>query len=162
MCVGVPTCELSFISAPFAHLTRCSQDILHPFAFLLVSARQKSLFLVSHFLVDATKSMCCFHILRVSLSSCTRLYLLDAMTIRDRWRSDLYFFLDVVALVDVIFEVDIRSPMYFWRNLLLLSSLSCSSLTASIRLKISRSDDWRFFACSFNSSLASRLIFSKS
>lgn len=65
MCVGVPTCELSVISAPFAHLTRCSQDILHPFAFLLVSARQKSLLLVSHFLVDATKSMCRFHILKV-------------------------------------------------------------------------------------------------
>lgn len=35
----------------------------------------------------------------------------------------------------VILLVVIRSPMYFCRNLLLLSSLSCSSLTASILLK---------------------------
>jgi len=53
-----------------------------------------------------------------------------------------YFFL-LLAPVDVILEVDIRSPMYFWRNLLLESSLSCSSLTASMRLKISRRESWR-------------------
>lgn len=57
-----------------------------------------------------------------------------------------YFFLPL-APVEVIFDVDIRSPMYFCKNLLLLSSLSCSSFTASIRLNISRSDFWRTFAC---------------
>lgn len=40
-----------------------------------------------------------------------------------------------------------RSPMYFWRNLLLLSSLSCSSLTASIRLKSRRRDSCSARAC---------------
>lgn len=40
-----------------------------------------------------------------------------------------------------------RSPMYFCKNLLLLSSLSCSSLTASIRLNIAISDSCRAFAC---------------
>jgi len=64
--------------------------------------------------------------------------------------------------VAVIFDVDIRSPIYFCRNLLLLSSLSCSSLTASIRLKISSRDFCRTFACSFNWVLASWLIFSRS
>ena len=46
----------------------------------------------------------------------------------------LYFF--VRLLVDVILLVVIRSPMYFCRNLLLLSSLSCSSRTASMRLNM--------------------------
>ena len=44
-----------------------------------------------------------------------------------------YFFL-FPEPVAVILEVDMRSPMYFWRNLLFESSLSCSSLTASMRL----------------------------
>jgi len=56
-----------------------------------------------------------------------------------------YFFLP--PPLDVILDVDIKSPMYFCRNLLLLSSLSCSSLTASIRLKISSSDFCRTLAC---------------
>jgi len=55
----------------------------------------------------------------------------------------------------VILLVVIRSPMYFCRNLLLLSSLSCSSLTASMRLKMVRRESWRAFACLFNSSRAS-------
>lgn len=38
----------------------------------------------------------------------------------------------------VILEVLIKSPMYFCKNLLLLSSLSCSSFTASMRLKMVR------------------------
>lgn len=59
----------------------------------------------------------------------------------------LSHFFRPLAPVDVIFDVDIRSPMYFCRNLLLLSSLSCSSFTASMRLKISRRDCWRTFAC---------------
>lgn len=57
-----------------------------------------------------------------------------------------YFFL-FPEPVAVILVVDMRSPMYFWRNLLFESSLSCSSLTASMRLKISRRDSWRSFAC---------------
>jgi hypothetical protein len=63
-------------------------------------------------------------------------------------RGDHFFLpllLDPVVLV--ILEVDIRSPMYFCKNLLLLSSLSCSSLTASMRAKISSSDDWSDLAC---------------
>jgi len=72
-----------------------------------------------------------------------------------------HFFLPP-APVDVILEVDIRSPIYFCRNLLLLSSLSCSSLTASMRLKISKRDSWRTFACWFSCALASWLIFSRS
>ena len=36
-------------------------------------------------------------------------------------------------LVAVILLVLIRSPIYFWRNLLWLSSLSCSERTASTR-----------------------------
>lgn len=64
----------------------------------------------------------------------------------ERWKVEGYFFRPEVP-VAVILDVDIKSPMYFWRNLLLLSSLSCSSLTASMRLKISRSDFWRIFAC---------------
>ena len=59
--------------------------------------------------------------------------------------TSIYFFLP--PPLDVIFDVDIRSPMYFCKNLLLLSSLSCSSLTASIRLKISSSDFCKTFAC---------------
>jgi hypothetical protein len=63
---------------------------------------------------------------------------------------EFYFFLPPPLEPDeVIFDVDIRSPMYFCRNLLLLSNLSCSSFTASIRLKISRRDFWRIFACLF-------------
>jgi len=57
-----------------------------------------------------------------------------------------YFFLPL-APVEVIFDVDMRSPMYFCKNLLLLSSLSCSSFTASILLNISRRDFWRTLAC---------------
>jgi hypothetical protein len=37
--------------------------------------------------------------------------------------------------------------MYFWRNLLLLSSLSCSSLTASIRLRMVNSESCSCLAC---------------
>ena len=59
----------------------------------------------------------------------------------------LHYFFRPLTPVDVIFDVDIRSPMYFCKNLLLLSSLSCSSFTASIRLNISRSDFWRTLAC---------------
>lgn len=47
----------------------------------------------------------------------------------------------------VILLVLMRSPMYFCRNLLLLSSLSCSSLTASMRLNIAIRDSWSAFAC---------------
>lgn len=43
--------------------------------------------------------------------------------------------------------VVIRSPMYFCKNLLWLSSLSCSSLTASILLKRIRRDSWSALAC---------------
>ena len=49
-------------------------------------------------------------------------------------RRDSYFF--VRLLDDVILLVVIRSPMYFCRNLLLLSNLSCSSRTASMRLNM--------------------------
>ena len=49
-------------------------------------------------------------------------------------REGFYFF--VRLLDDVILLVVIRSPMYFCRNLLLLSSLSCSSRTASMRLNM--------------------------
>lgn len=51
-----------------------------------------------------------------------------------------FFLLPPPAPVAVIFEVDMRSPMYFCKNLLFESSLSCSSLTASMRLKISSKD----------------------
>lgn len=51
---------------------------------------------------------------------------------------DIFHFFLLLAPVEVILEVDIKSPMYFWRNLLFESSLSCSSFTASMRLKISR------------------------
>ncbi len=47
----------------------------------------------------------------------------------------------------VILVVLIRSPMYFCRNLLWLSSLSCSSLTASIRLTIVSSESCSALAC---------------
>jgi hypothetical protein len=47
----------------------------------------------------------------------------------------------------VILLVLIRSPMYFWRNLLLLSNLSCSSLTASIRWNMVRSESCKALAC---------------
>lgn len=47
----------------------------------------------------------------------------------------------------VILLVAMRSPIYFCKNLLLLSSLSCSSLTASIRWKIVKSDSCSAFAC---------------
>ena len=50
-------------------------------------------------------------------------------------------------LDDVILLVDIRSPMYFWRNLLWLSSLSCSSLTASILLKRVTRESCNVLAC---------------
>lgn len=54
----------------------------------------------------------------------------------------------LLRLLDaVILDVDIKSPMYFCRNLLWLSSLSCSSLTASIRLKRMTSDSCSAFAC---------------
>lgn len=66
------------------------------------------------------------------------------------------------VVVEVIFDVDIRSPIYFCRNLLLLSNLSCSSLTASIRWKIMRSDSCNALACLCNSSLASLPIISRS
>lgn len=56
-------------------------------------------------------------------------------------------FLALLDDVAVILLVLMRSPMYFCRNLLLLSSLSCSSLTASMRLNIMSSDSWRAFAC---------------
>ena len=51
------------------------------------------------------------------------------------------------VVVDVIFDVDMRSPIYFCKNLLLLSNLSCSSLTASILWKIRRSDSCNALAC---------------
>ena len=50
-------------------------------------------------------------------------------------------------LDEVILLVDIRSPMYFWRNLLWLSSLSCSSLTASILLKMVTRESCNVLAC---------------
>lgn len=65
-------------------------------------------------------------------------------------------------MVEVIFEVDIRSPIYFCKNLLLLSNLSCSSLTASIRWKIMRRDSCNALACRWSSSLASRPMISRS
>ena len=49
--------------------------------------------------------------------------------------------------VAVILLVLIRSPMYFCKNLLLLSNLSCSSLTASIRSKIINRESCRALAC---------------
>lgn len=62
----------------------------------------------------------------------------------------------------MILLVLIRSPMYFCRNLLLLSSLSCSSLTASMRLNIISNDSCRAFACLRSSSRASRPSASRS
>ena len=53
----------------------------------------------------------------------------------------------LLRLDDVILLVDIKSPMYFWRNLLWLSSLSCSSFTASIRLKSVTRDSCNALAC---------------
>ena len=50
-------------------------------------------------------------------------------------------------LDEVILLVDIRSPMYFCRKRLLLSSLSCSSLTASMRLKSLTSESCSNWAC---------------
>ena len=47
----------------------------------------------------------------------------------------------------VILLVVIRSPIYFCKNLLWLSSLSCSSLTASIRLKSVTRESCRALAC---------------
>ena len=47
----------------------------------------------------------------------------------------------------VILLVVIRSPMYFCKNLLLLSSLSCSSFTASIRLNSRMRESCSAFAC---------------
>lgn len=57
--------------------------------------------------------------------------------------------------MEVIFDVDIKSPMYFCRNLLLSSSLSCSSFTASMRLKISSKDCWSNLACLLRQGLVS-------
>ena len=66
---------------------------------------------------------------------------------------DVFHFLGRL-LGAVILLVLIRSPMYFCRNLLLLSSLLCSSLTASIRWKRANSESWSAFAClSFTVSL---------
>jgi hypothetical protein len=47
----------------------------------------------------------------------------------------------------VILLVLMRSPMYFCRNLLLLLSLSCSSLTASMRLKMVTRESCNALAC---------------
>lgn len=55
----------------------------------------------------------------------------------------------------VILVVLMRSPMYFCRNLLLLSSLSCSSRTASMRLKMVMRESCKSLACLRISSLAS-------
>lgn len=57
------------------------------------------------------------------------------------------YFLPRVLDVAVILLVLMRSPMYFCKNLLLLSSLSCSSLTASMRLNIATRDSCSAFAC---------------
>jgi hypothetical protein len=58
---------------------------------------------------------------------------------------DAYF---LPLLLDaVILLVAMRSPMYFWRNLLLLSSLSCSLLTASIRPSMVERESCRALAC---------------
>lgn len=59
---------------------------------------------------------------------------------------DLHFF-PLLLLVAVILLVLIRSPIYFCRNLLLFSSLSCSSRTASIRLKRAMRDSCNALAC---------------
>ena len=57
----------------------------------------------------------------------------------------IYF---LIRLPDaVILLVLMRSPMYFCRNLLWESSLSCSSFTASMRLNMFRSDSCRAWAC---------------
>lgn len=47
----------------------------------------------------------------------------------------------------VILLVDISSPIYRCRNRLWLSSLSCSSRTASIRLNMVMRDSWSAWAC---------------
>lgn len=52
-----------------------------------------------------------------------------------------------LLLEAVILLVLMRSPMYFCKNLLLLSSLSCSSRTASIRLKMSMRESCSALAC---------------
>ena len=53
----------------------------------------------------------------------------------------------LLRLLDVILLVNIKSPMYFCRNRLWLSSLSCSSLTASIRLKRVTRESCSALAC---------------
>lgn len=60
------------------------------------------------------------------------------------WHSVDHFLL---RLEDVILLVDIKSPIYFWRNLLWLSSLSCSSFTASMRLKSVTKESCNALAC---------------
>jgi len=61
--------------------------------------------------------------------------------------------------VEVILLVLIRSPMYFCKNLLLLSSLSCSSLTASMRLNMVSRDSWSALACLFPQVLSVSVFF---
>lgn len=51
--------------------------------------------------------------------------------------------------VAVILLVLIRSPIYFCKNRLLLSSLSCSSLTLSMRWNIMSRESCRTFDCLF-------------
>ena len=56
-----------------------------------------------------------------------------------------HFFALVPVVVNLL--VVMRSPMYFCRNLLLLSSLSCSSLTASMRSKRMSRESCKALAC---------------
>ena len=72
--------------------------------------------------------------------------LVARLALHHRPRLVPYFF-PLLLLVAVILLVLIRSPMYFCKNLLLLSSLSCSSRTASIRLKMATSESCNSLAC---------------
>lgn len=69
-----------------------------------------------------------------------------------RWLSGSHF---LFRLVEVILPVIIKSPMYFWRNLLWWSNLSCSVLTASIRLTSVCNESWSALACLRSSSRVS-------
>ena len=75
-------------------------------------------------------------------------------TLLDRppWSFRVYFFDRLLEAV--ILLVVIRSPIYFCKNLLLLSSLWCSSLTASIRLKSVMRESCNAFACLYAHSSA--------
>jgi len=73
--------------------------------------------------------------------------------IQGRNRGDHFFVLPAVILLVVM-----SSPMYRCRKRLWLSSLSCSSRTASMRLKMVTSDSCSASACLFISSLAFLLM----